>query len=417
MRKDGPKPASAKLRDVAKADGAFVMLELDLLASPAWGGQSINCRRLIDRLMIEHLRHAGTENGELKVSYDQLVAVGIHRKFIKATLAEAVDCGLLEIEGGQYRGAARTTPSKYRLTFLPGMVQSPLGVRYYGKATHDWRRVRAPEKTDRMVDKGTLEQWTNVHQTSGHLSTSQKPGIQQNRQTRLVDKCTPPSISGGGGDAVGGGPAEAPASESRSRRRAGKPPSPGQAPVHHAAIHHPAVQRRLRAAPRAKIDNVSQPNGETAMKHRGDRLTGELALVTPKPDGTTPSRRAKAAPPPPPARPPLKRLRPAEVRQRLKALCRRLDGTWPSQRSDRPRARCRWLPEIDIKPLREAITDHVSVAALAKGFKAMLAGNVVGITNEVRIARAIEIARARAAAYRPVGRPPTRSTTIGEAVP
>jgi hypothetical protein len=154
---DKPKPASARLKDVAKSEGAFVMLELELLASPAWQGQTINCRRLIDRLMIEHMRHAGTENGKLQVSWDQFVAAGIGRRFIKAALSEAVARGLLEIEGGQYRGAARTTPSLYRLTFLPGMVVSERGLRYYGKATHDWKRAAPPAKTVSWCQK--------VHQT------------------------------------------------------------------------------------------------------------------------------------------------------------------------------------------------------------------------------------------------------------
>ena len=91
---DKPKPASAKLKDVAKPVGAFVALEMDLLTSPAWRGQSIYCRRLLDRLMIEHLRHAGTENGKLQVSYRQFDEAGIPMRFIKATLAELGARGL-----------------------------------------------------------------------------------------------------------------------------------------------------------------------------------------------------------------------------------------------------------------------------------------------------------------------------------
>ena len=130
-------------------------LTLELLVSPAWQGQSINCRRLIDRLMIEHLRHAGTENGELVVTWDQFVEdTGITRRLIGATLAEAVIRGLLEIEGGHYRGAAKTTPSKYRLTFCAVALRSNLGRRYFGKATHEWRLIKPAAKTVSMVPEG-----------------------------------------------------------------------------------------------------------------------------------------------------------------------------------------------------------------------------------------------------------------------
>ena len=169
-----PKPASGQLKDVARPEGVFVMLELELLVSPAWQGQSINCRRLIDRLMIEHMRHAGQENGNLKVSYDHFEEGGIARVYIKPAQLEAVARGLVAIEEGHYRGAAQTVPSKYRLTFLPGVHRGELGLRYFGKATHEWRRFRPPGKTVSMVHKRGLVQSTNVDQTSPQMCTGQK---------------------------------------------------------------------------------------------------------------------------------------------------------------------------------------------------------------------------------------------------
>ena len=47
-------------------DGAaWIWHTVELLASPAWCTQSINCRRLMNFLEVEHLRHAGNENGSL----------------------------------------------------------------------------------------------------------------------------------------------------------------------------------------------------------------------------------------------------------------------------------------------------------------------------------------------------------------
>jgi hypothetical protein len=100
----------------------------------------------------------------------------------------------------------------------------------------------------------------------------------------------------------------------------------------------------------------------------------------------------------------MKPIHPQEIQGRLYTLCQRLNGAWPAQKvrhgaytiSD-------WLPEIDVQLLRDAIADHVRVDALAKGLELMLAENVVDITPTARIVRAIEIARARQAAYKPKG--------------
>jgi hypothetical protein len=76
-------------------------------------------------------------------------------------------------------------------------------------------------------------------------------------------------------------------------------------------------------------------------------------------------------------------------------------------------ASSRWLPGIDLEPLRAAIAGRTRVEALAKGCQIIADENVVGITNETRIARAIEIASARQAAYKPAGR---RRETLMEEV-
>ena len=41
----------------------------ELITSDAWRSQSITCRRFIELLELDHMNHAGTENGHLMVQY------------------------------------------------------------------------------------------------------------------------------------------------------------------------------------------------------------------------------------------------------------------------------------------------------------------------------------------------------------
>ena len=67
---------------MSKAKGeAFVKLPRDLLESTAWRSLSIHARRLIDFLLIEHMRHGGRENGRLLAPRRQFEAFGIAPEF------------------------------------------------------------------------------------------------------------------------------------------------------------------------------------------------------------------------------------------------------------------------------------------------------------------------------------------------
>lgn len=94
----------------------FVCLTRELVSSPAWRSQSINCSRLIDFLMVEHMNHAGTENGNLKATYDQLGEWGLTRSEIHRATEEADFLGLVRLKRGG-RWAGTNQPSSYRLTF------------------------------------------------------------------------------------------------------------------------------------------------------------------------------------------------------------------------------------------------------------------------------------------------------------
>ena len=109
----------------------------DLIASAAWRGQSINCRRLIEFLECEHLSHGGNENGNLVAPYSQLVAAGITRRLIHATIHEAECRGLIRVERGGRRGMVMSDLNRFRLAYLWSSKRIN-GLWDWKEPTHEW---------------------------------------------------------------------------------------------------------------------------------------------------------------------------------------------------------------------------------------------------------------------------------------
>jgi len=117
----------------------WIWLIRELLCSAAWRALSINGRRLLDFLMVEHMNHAGSENGNLAATYDQLVAWGLSRSEISSAIEEAEFLGLLRFKrGGRWGGT--NLPSRYRLTFLPDRDDNP--------PSNEWKRRKEDQITE-----------------------------------------------------------------------------------------------------------------------------------------------------------------------------------------------------------------------------------------------------------------------------
>ena len=68
------------------AGEGFCWYTREMLLHPAFREMSINCRRLINALEVENMNHAGTENGNLKMLYNQLMrSWQIPRRLIRQT--------------------------------------------------------------------------------------------------------------------------------------------------------------------------------------------------------------------------------------------------------------------------------------------------------------------------------------------
>ena len=158
----------------------WVWLTRELLASVAWRARSANTARLIDFLLVEHMNHAGTENGNLKATHEQLRAYGLSGNSIRDAVEEAEFLGLLQFERGG-RWANTNQPSTYRLTFLPDREHNP--------PTDEWKR-----RTD---DK--IREWKAERKTRRSGRRKRKAALKL--QSTVLSNCrVPVANSGEGGE-------------------------------------------------------------------------------------------------------------------------------------------------------------------------------------------------------------------------
>jgi hypothetical protein len=92
---------------------AFVKISSDLIES-AWRSLGINARRLLDFLMLEHMRHGGKANGRLIAPRRQLEKFRIGQHFVSSAIEECQRVGLHFCQ----RGTGRSL-SRYTVTWLP----------------------------------------------------------------------------------------------------------------------------------------------------------------------------------------------------------------------------------------------------------------------------------------------------------
>ena len=142
-----------------------------LLTSDAWMAQGINTRRLLDFLLVEHMNHAGNENGALKATHDQLRAYGLTGSKIREAIEEADFLGLLRWErGGRWAGSNQ--PSRFRLTFLADGEGNP--------PTNEWTR-----RTE-----GTIQEW-KADRSASRSGNRKRKAASTSRSTVLPQRGVP----------------------------------------------------------------------------------------------------------------------------------------------------------------------------------------------------------------------------------
>ena len=95
---------------------AWSWLTSELINSFAWRSMSVNCRKLIDRLLLEHCNHGGLENERLVCTYKDFQEYGLTRNKIRSAIEEADFLGLVKHQRGE-RVFAKNQPNSYRITF------------------------------------------------------------------------------------------------------------------------------------------------------------------------------------------------------------------------------------------------------------------------------------------------------------
>ena len=109
---------------------------------------SPNARRFVDFLLIEHMNHAGTENGNLIATYAQLTRAGASRRLIGAAIDECVFLGLVRVEQRGGLSAGGKHAARYRLTFYASADGAP--------PTNEWKAVDAETVRERRDPPGKI---------------------------------------------------------------------------------------------------------------------------------------------------------------------------------------------------------------------------------------------------------------------
>lgn len=97
----------------------WVWLSAALLASPAWRSMSVNARRALDRLMLEHMAHGGKENGKLQVTHRDFIEAGVSRDFVADAIDELEHLRLIRITSRGRGGTGITHANRFLLTWMP----------------------------------------------------------------------------------------------------------------------------------------------------------------------------------------------------------------------------------------------------------------------------------------------------------
>jgi hypothetical protein len=110
----------------------WIWLTRTMLESPHWGELTLASRRCLDRIILEHLNHGLTSNGNLIVTYDQFEKFGVRRESVNDAIMALEVAGFIKIQRGKYEAADRRKPNIYTLTWYPVDIRPP---------TNDFRKV------------------------------------------------------------------------------------------------------------------------------------------------------------------------------------------------------------------------------------------------------------------------------------
>jgi hypothetical protein len=146
-----------------KVTWQFIPKPYAMMESPAYRVLSLAAHRILDRIEIEHGRHAGLENGRLIVTFQNFEDYGIERHAIGPGIRECTALGFIEVtQKGRAGNGDYRKPNAFRLTYLSVPPVGP---------TNDWSKIdtieaakaiksmvrRAPSTRIRSVRRGDID--------------------------------------------------------------------------------------------------------------------------------------------------------------------------------------------------------------------------------------------------------------------
>ena len=145
-----------------------------MLGSPAFRALSLTGHRILARIELELCSHAGKDNGNLIVTYDDFERFGIDRHAIGPGLRELEALGFIEIvQRGRAGNADHRRPHIFRLTYLPTD----------NELTDEWQQIKTvkeAEETATQARKAVVNtpnpQWGKTPKPVG-VSPTGKPRI------------------------------------------------------------------------------------------------------------------------------------------------------------------------------------------------------------------------------------------------
>jgi hypothetical protein len=138
-----------------------------MLASPAWRAMTMNARRVLDRVILESMGHAGTQNAALRLTYEDFLTAGLpSRNAVAEGIRVAEALGFLDvpIRGRRSYGGARLA-SCYGLTWLEN--------EHGERAANRWKLIKTDEQAAFAV--AVAAQPTHRQRRSPRTSVSAVP--------------------------------------------------------------------------------------------------------------------------------------------------------------------------------------------------------------------------------------------------
>lgn len=128
-----------------KIAGQWAWLPREALKSPAYRALSLSGHRVLARIQLEQLYHAGKDNGRLPVTFRDFHKYGVRWESIAPAIRELVALGFVRItQYGVASAAEFRAPNMFALTHLPTKDDQVAG-------TNDWRRIMTVEEAEAIA--------------------------------------------------------------------------------------------------------------------------------------------------------------------------------------------------------------------------------------------------------------------------